>query len=454
MATNSNKSIGLVRESVMGVTPNNPEFTTVSLDKTGSTFTAEPESINSRNKAKGRDPRGAKVVGLSSSGTIDADLEYGHLETVVIESAMLNDWVSQGRTKISADADQSTIQVADETSFSVDDIVASHGSVAVVTTVNANELVLDAVLDNASVGDNVVKVGKRITDVDIVGSTIVSTGSFDFTTLNLKNGQFIKLDGFSADNNVWVRVVSITATVITVDLVPDTWTDESIVGEIDLYHGEYIVNGTTLVPFSTCITYGDLSTESYRYYSGNIVNTMEFSVTNKQAMTINCALLGLYVGNTETKKTGQTDLDPYASNLIDGSNNIARFVLNGNDLSSTNIVTAMSLSLNNTAAQTWGLGSKYPQKVNAGDLEITGNITAFLESIDQFDNAVNNSDLDLVSVQEINGQAMVLNVPVMNLTGITEQDQDDNIIVEQPYSAKYSDQFGYTFMLQKFEGVA
>ena len=455
MASIQNKKIGFVEEIVAGTIPTNPKFQTVALNKAEATFTAENESIDGNNTTKGRGVAGGKSVGLSSNASVALDLNYGFMESPLIKSAMWNDWDEKIRSTITADATSTSIIVDDETGFAIGDIVACKGSKAVITGVSANQIDVDVALASALVGYELVLVGVNVTGVDIDGSKIVSTGSFNFTNLDIVVGQYIKVAGFTtAENNAWVRVLSVSSTEMIVDVTPTGWTDEVVAGAIEFYIGDTIIDGSIKKSLTAHVDYTDLSSGGYRYMRGLIADTLDITAESKGHIACTAEFLGLETLNQTTPVAGQTDVASYEANFMDASNNIGRFVIDGQDLSDDNIVTAYGINIANNVSQLWGIGSKYPQIVDSGNFVLTGNLTVLLNDIEQFEKAANNQDLSICITNTIDSQSVLFNIPRLNFTGIDESTSDNTIVADQSFSAKESQELGYTLMVQKFEAFA
>lgn len=455
MASPKSKTLGIVKEITYGVIPTSPVFKSISCNKDTSLMNAEFNSVESQNTKSGRGTDGSVVVGGSATGAIEADFSHSILESGLVESAMWNDWVLQGRSIITADANLATIQVADETQFAIDDIVGSHGSKGIVTTTAVGSVTVDIALTNAIDGDDLVVVGKKITGVDIVSSTLVSTGVFDFTTLNLVAGQYVKLAGFSTtQNNAWVRVVSVTATTIVIDVVPTGWADEVVVGDIELYFGETIKDGVKKNSFSTMEYYSDMSTPSYKYSTGHIANTLNIELPSQDLVKVSISTLGKEIIATTTAVAGQIQSPAYSSSVANTTNNIARLVVDGVDINDDLVITSMSLEINNNIESLNAVGKFYSALVNAGNFNVTGTISALFDDIAILDKIKNNTDFGVSIINANKGQAFVMDLPAMNVTSAPETVENQTIIVGQEVSAKESGVFGHTLMMQRFEAFA
>ncbi|AJC48693.1 hypothetical protein IB642_04310 [Allofrancisella guangzhouensis] len=452
MSSNKNGLIGYVKETVEGVTPTNPEIKILQVIPEGTTINNEPITIESELRTSGRRANGSEQVGLNVSSNIESELKFGsHKE--FIGAVLCNDWVEQNRSAITTISGIDII-VTDNTGFAVDDVVGCKGSKAVITAVDVDgvTITVDTALANAEVDLDLVKVGVQAdaSDVNTLADGIDST-LLDYTSLGLANGVHIKLSGFATEaNNNYVRVRNIATNKLTLDNLPTGW-NAGETGTIQILWGDYVIDGDIRKSY-TLHQKIDTNPISYEYSSGHSLNTMNLALDTASKINTTFTTIGKTAEEFVTsKKSGQTEVALYNSNIMNTSSNIGRLFINGLELGGTNYVSSMNIEVNNNIEGKGAIGYYYNVQTSFGDMAITGNITMLLNDISIVNAIRNGTIFGVLSVFARNGQAQIFDVPAIKLNSETIGNDGNDVTISSDYSALPHEYMQHMAVFQEIE---
>lgn len=195
-------------------------------------------------------------------------------------------------------------------------------------------------------------------DITATATGLGST-ALDFTTLGIVVGQWIKIGGtgsafrFATEAcNVWGRVTAITATALTLDNLPSTWTTDAGTSKtVRVFFGDYIRNSTTKYAVSMEQGYMAQTAPTYILQAGMNAVTHELNMTSKQKVTGSFGFMGMSGSQSTTSIDASPDAeqDSAVYPIFTCSTNVGRVAEAGSALASPNFCRSMRWSWNNNA---------------------------------------------------------------------------------------------------------
>lgn len=384
-----------IRESVPGVTPNNPAFRELLF--TSSALAYSPENVEDDSIVQDRQVVDSSLVGYTVEGDQSYRFRFGALDEI-FENAMASLWVNQpNKVPTGYTASSGTHAVASGgTDFKAGHLVLSAGYVnptnnvvrKVVSSTGTTVVIGAGGVDEVSATATIKVVGWEGVADDI--STTAAPNAIEGTglhQLNILVGDWIKVGGTAAGtkfanaaNNGWVRVSAITTDTLTLDSVPAGWAADAGTGKtIRLWLGDRLRNGTTdLHDTIEREVQGDDNVPRFRYFRGCRYN-MNIEVAAKQLLNVTTSIMAMSASKFETsRQSGATTLPAIASEVFDGSNNVKEVRLGGNALVNPNIPLSFSIGIDNSWRSRDGVGVVGSAGVKMGTFRVTGNVEAFL----------------------------------------------------------------------------
>ncbi len=411
MSTDATRSVvRIVDEATFGVTPTTPAFQTLQLVTTPNmTFT--PLTKTSAALVADRNIADLIRVGIEAGGDITMEASYKGLDPV-LRPAMMSDWIRWPVRDNSATAASNITGVdgagvytflatagteLNDHPFVVGMLmnatgfgVAANNQLARVTAVSATmaTVATSSVEASPPAYARLKAVGIQGVASDITataGPNTLATTLLNFATLGIIPGMWLFVGGTAsgvgfatAANKDWVRVQTVTATLLTLDIVPAGWTTDTGSGKtIQLFVGDVIRNGTTPRSTAVEIEYSDLSPVQYDLYNGCRWG-IEFTSAPQDIMHAKATMMGTTATNGTARFAGATTLPAPTNDVINTSSHYGEIRVNNVLVGAgPNWVDAISIKLDNMLRRQKAIGSLYDIGIGLGQANVTGSLSFF-----------------------------------------------------------------------------
>ena len=403
MSDSNRVAVRFVEESTLGTTPASPAF--FDLRYTGAPSLAfAPETVTSEEIRSDRQVTDLILVGGSTEGELNFEKSFGAKDRIYESlffsafQARLSKVNGEGATQITAvDADSYTVTAG--AVLVLNDLIraegftnaANNGFKVINTGTTATDLLIVGagltVETSPPVTARIHHVGRRGATGDLVAATgpnRVTSTVLDFTTLGLQVGDWVKLAGFAITpaNNDFVRISAITATALTLDVVPTGWAADAGTGvQVSIYFGERLVNGVTRKSFTIEEEFGDHSPVTYQYLRGMVPDSYSLSAASQQVVTETIGFLGLNATFQDSGRiAGATTLASRTNSVVNASSNVGRIALGGSAVVGSNFVTELVLEIANGLRELRAIGTLSAVNIGAGRFELTGSLNTYFDN--------------------------------------------------------------------------
>lgn len=435
-------------------------------------------------------------VGAEASGDVGFELSYGTFDDV-IEASLFSTWVNAprrtGTSEITAFA-AGQITVDDGTVFAVGMIVrldflaagdAGRG-VYVIDAISTNDLTVvpydsntNAVAAGFSADSDTVLIacGIKATangeiDLDVTGTvgTLTASGSTSFAALMgaatpLAAGQWIKIAGSSAANNVWARVVTADATTITFTAPTGAVTDAAASARLEVFYGDYVRNGSGAVSDQQFLIerrFEDHSPVNREVLLGMTPGVLNISLQPQAIATGTITFTGFTAAVSSTPgdlyASTPTDIDAPQFDVYNTSSNVGR-IGSGADVVATtkNFVLDASININNNLRPLNAVGVFGAANIGAGEFSVTGSLSTYFDDASRLQQILDGTETSFdVSVKSNDGRSLLFDLPRLKFTsGIPEvPGKNADVVINPGYQALLDETLGYTLHVQRFAFVA
>lgn len=224
-------------------------------------------------------------------------------------------------------------------------------------------------------------------------STLTFAGSGSLLTKGFKVGDVVRATGLTnpANNNLNLRIVALTATVMTV-YPAITATAQQATGWTVAVTNKKLLLGTTKRSFTIEHVYNDIDVSEL--FTGCRINGVSVRIPPNGMVTASFDILG----RDAQVKTGANSpyFTPVAAapntGIVSGLNGAARIA--GQELG---IITALDLSLTNNMSVNGVIGANTSPDVFQGRKVATGNVSVYLQDETLINAFLNESEIDLVA---------------------------------------------------------
>lgn len=469
-------------ETVPGTTDSNPAFRT--LRTTGSGVSYSPETVTSQElPGQSRRFKDLRLVGYEAGGELPHEVAWDEGFFELWEAAMFGTWAlmteKEGATAITdVDAASDTYTTtaaspawaegmlvrasgfADAANNGLFRALSGSGSTALVTA--------DGRADETPGATARLKmVGFRAVEGDLAAASpantlTISASSGDFTDYGLVPGMWIKMSGWTGAavaNNGWARIASITATVLTLDVVPTGFVTNAGTGmTISIWVGDYLRDGITTRSFTVEREFPDLDTPLYEYSRGHRVNA-SLEMSSRSILTGAFALVGEEADPFTTSRiSGATTVAAGDADVMDASNNVMELGEDGAPLPGDNEVLSFSLSVENNLRRKPAVGTRGAVGVVPGRALITADLETYFGSADLANKVRANTESSFhVRLQDDLGtRGFIFDMPRIKYTGGGDPEVsgvDTDRTVQLPMQA-LEHEYGYAMQFQRFEEYA
>lgn len=477
MSDANRTQLGIIEESTFGTTPVTPEFETLRV--TGEPNLAfQPITTASNEIRSDRQVADLPLVDKEAGGNVDMELSFAALDTL-IEGALFEDWTNMATRKNDVTTQITGVTAVDDTYAVLTGTAFVPGMMiqALGFTNSANNGVFEALAGTSATAivrgdvtvDETPGVNAILRQVGVVGATgdieadatgLIST-IFDFTTLNLAVGQWVKAGGTAAgdqfataENNGWARISSIDTNDLNFDVLPVGWsTDDGSGKTIKLWFGDYIRNGTEKKSYSIERQYLDQSSVLYELFTGMTVDTFNLSAEAAAIVTSSFGFLGKDSAMSTTRTSGATDKAATTNDVLNSSSNIASIREGGSVISGSNFVLNLSVNVANNLRRNNAVGSVGAIEMGVGESTITGELTTYFDNSDLVDKVIDNTETSLdFRFIDSDDQAMIVDMPRVKYSSgapdVTGKNTD--VTANLQYQALRDTTLGYQIQMQRF----
>lgn len=294
------------------------------------------------------------------------------------------------------------------------------------------------------------------------GAALVSTG-VSFTTLGLVAGEWIKIGGLSATNrfataanNGWARVKRVTATRLYLENLPSGWVaDTGALKGIQIFFGDRLVNGTTLITSTFERQYLDHSPVTYEYITGQGLDQVTLTAASQAVVTYSKTYVGSDGYTTNTRLTPVVDVAAPQEAVMNSSSNVGRIGFDGSKISGPNFVTSAAFTINNNLRRQNAVGSIGAVGLGQGEFNVTGTLQTYFGDSSVLEKVMNNTltSFDIrLGRAEGNNERFVFDFPSIKLSNGSPSISGKNADVDlsAAFQALMDASLGYTGYVGRF----
>lgn len=459
--------IGKCREATYGVTPATPAFKTMRVTSAG--LALNPQTVVSNEIISDRQIRDTILVGYQAGGAVGGELSFKSADDD-LEEALQGTWVNNPYivvvmldTEISdITATTATVVTPLGTPYKVGMLVltggfttaANNGLLARVSSSTATTIVFPGATFSVEAAPIPVAAFLRVVGFqgaagDLVavtaGGNALTSTALDFTTLGLVVGQWIKIGGTAAGNqlataidNDFARISAITATRLSFDRVPAGWVaDAGAAKTLQCFIGDFLINGSTKRTNTIERQYLDHSPVTYEYLRGQLLDSFALDVKASAIVTYTENFMGADAATQTSRFAGATDVAAPTNDVLNAASNVGRIGFNGVVVGSPNYVLHLALSINNNTRRQMAVGSLGAIGIGDGEFSVSGSIESYFGDKTVLDLIMNNTltSIDFrVGRTDSNNESYIFDLPSVKLSGGSPSVSGKNTDVMLPAS--------------------
>jgi hypothetical protein len=245
-------------------------------------------------------------------------------------------------------------------------------------------------------------------DTPSAGSMTLTRGTGDFTADGMLVGHRLRLQGMDTAANDGIYVVeTVGTTTCVVRQKASGNVDETTASGAEI-HVKSIRNGSTATSLLMEQEFGGVGPR-FRQYVGMRVGSYQQTITAQQKISGSITMEGKQLLTPSGSTVAGLSNTAPAADIVTASANVATLVQAGTDM--TIPVRGVDWTYNNNLNQVPVVGSKYPQEVGAGFIDLSGTLDMYYDGDETAMNAMlNHTDVDLeIPITDGSG----------NFTGIT-----------------------------------
>jgi hypothetical protein len=251
---------------------------------------------------------------------------------------------------------------------------------------------------------------------------------------NVVVGQWIKVqNAANSNNNLVYRVTAAAAGSLTVVPVPGT---TETAGAAVTITGQMARNGVTPSSFTIQKRFNDTTAVTYHTFTGMYVDTLSLDFSTGAILSGSFGFLGKGSTISEAQIAGATDVPASSNDVLNSVSNIQNVEID--DVDTTLNINSLTVDIANNLREQKAIGSVDAVGVGSGRLEVTGNISIYFESKDEFDKYIAATSFKLsYRVEDSTGQAYVFTFPRIKYESMTvnASGTDTDIFLEGSWRA-------------------
>jgi hypothetical protein len=468
-------------EAVWNTVNSNPAFKEIRFKSAALAYA--PKTVVSEEIRSDRQITDLPLVGFEASGNTTHEFSFDAFHEE-LQDALFNNWTANPEfVNVSSDTPITDIGTATIT-------VASGGAVMKTgmlvrysgSSVPANNKVVKMSADGTGTSltvaaatftaEAVVPAGARLKvvgfqgvagDIDFTAApnTITST-TLNFTTLGILPGMWLKIGGTAAIdqctvavNNDWVRVLTVAANVITLDIVPTGWaTSVETTSTVKIWMGDRLINGVLARSCTMEMAYNDQTVVLYEVYSGMMIDSFKWSAEAQAIPQLEIGWMGGNATDSTTRTSGATTVAAETNSVMNTSSNIGNIREGGALLAGPNFVNSIAFTVNNNLRMRTAIGYQAAVSIGAGRSNITLEFNTYFGDKTILDKIRNNTNTsyEMRVTDPLGGKAYVVDFPSVKYqsgspetTGI-----DSDVMLQMTGQAIMHSVLGYTMYVGRF----
>lgn len=457
-ASIARRRLALIAEVTRGTTPSTPAYDVIPAGEgaffnNGRTF--ERSSIIRSDRMGGQQVGGVK----SASGAIPMPVVKELAFRQLLESALSGAWGSYvaGAAAISSTFSGSTLTRAagDFTAdalanrFKVGDKVALDGTASQGGQLNGavNSSITTLTLDSTSMFPSATAAAPQAVKVE--NEWITYTGKTSTTLTGCTRGAF-DTTAASHSDNVAVAPVKKISTITSTTLVFDTAvvTEATPVDTTITSKRKRLIAGTTRKFFTVEQYFGDLDTPAYEVYTGQEVNTAQFTVPTSGEVQATFNLVG--IGFSSSQVSSSTYVDTVGNKAMGASVTATRLLVDGSAISGC--MATLQINVNNNRAAKYGVGSETACLIEEGDFDAEVSYTLYFSDTTERDKFINGTrfqlEVELRDQEDGHGYAFIL--PELVYTAGPKGADGRTITHQFTAFAEYDATYGTKMVIEEF----
>jgi hypothetical protein len=435
-------SFSVCKEQSPGVLPTTPDWTYLEINsvsdmgETISTTERNPIS-NDRMRRKG------SVTDLDSAVGFDTDLTYS-LFDLFAQGFWFSTWDAQDTFTPTA-VTTSGYAVPSGGDLAAGTLVYARGyanstnnglKICDTSTVATEVEVTDTLVADASpaTGSRVDVVGVQGANGDIemdADGNLTST-TLDFTTLDLRTGQWIYVGGgttntsFATSGDGYARVQAVATNKVTLEKKPAAFTTDAGTGKtIQLFIGSFIKNVAYDDPNFNTETYTfeviyDTLTNKYHYPNGNYANEMGLSLNMTDKATVSYSFIGLDTPIPTSVRAAGNWYNTVDNTMMNTTSDIGRLEIIASDGSEIVpadecLLQSLSINISNNITPKKGVGCLGAVMVALGNFNVDISATMYLTSSQPIVSVRNNDTVGLSVALKNEDGGLFFDIPSMTI---------------------------------------
>lgn len=325
------------------------------------------------------------------------------------------------------------------------------------------------------VGATLEVLGIQGASADIAATTAGGTNNLtctaaDFVALGFKAGDYIKIGdasnaifGFSnALLNVFARVVTVAAKIMTLDTLPSTttWAADAGTGKtIRIFRSDRLINGIVRKSFTLERGYLDHTVPSYLVHTGMMVNELGLQLQAGAIIKGNYNFMGM--GHSTSTTSLGTPENPSTEQVMSSGANVADLLEAGASQASPNLVNSLQVKVSNNLRILQAVGAVAGVGMGLGRCEVSGSLNAYFGNLNLYNKYVSGAETSLYtrtyapipsSVIASGQRVFAIGIPLMEYeSGQASAGQSNSDIFAQlGFKAKRHPTFNASIILHRF----
>ncbi|SHF02590.1 hypothetical protein SAMN02745157_1466 [Kaistia soli DSM 19436] len=475
-------AIAKVRETTFGVIPANPAFK--AIRQTSSPLSASPQTVVSDEIRGDRQVTDLILVGQQAGGDIAGELSFRSNDDD-LEEALQGSWSNNPViTNVTADTEISDVSTTALT-------VAAGGAAFVAgmlvllsgfATAGNNKVARVAASTGTSVtfpaatftAEGVVPVGAAARVVGfagaagdlvatVTGGNALTSTLLDFTTLGLSVGEWVRIGGASAGSqfataaaNGWARVSAVAAGRLSFDRVPLGFGADAGTGKtIEVYTGDFLVNGSTKRSNTIERQFLDHSPVSYEYLRGMTLDSFVLDLPAQQIAKVTRTYVGKDATVGSARTAGATDIAAPTNDVMNTSSNVGRIGLGGAAVAGPNYVMSARIEFRNNIRRQNAIGDVGAVGTGNGEFTCTGAIESYFGDRTEYAKVLSNEETSFdvrLGGTDANGEALLFDLPKVKYAGGAPSVSGKNadVMINASFQALRDPVLGYTASVGRF----
>jgi hypothetical protein len=195
----------------------------------------------------------------------------------------------------------------------------------------------------------------------------------------------------------------------------------------------------------------DADVAFFQTFVGCAITGFELSVTPSEFVTGSFTVMGKGQSNSNTQIAGATLGVPTTTPIIVGSSEVNSITEDA--VESTEIISSLSISVENNPRMTKGIASFGPSDINMGSFDVTGNIEIYFKDAVAYNRMANATKFALaVKLQDTAGDYYTFTMPKVTIISgeLVAGGLDTDMMFSGEYRATYDSVSGCTLQITRF----